>query len=771
MKINIEYLNNLAVDLPIIRPIKEFVHLNLLLRYQENDFWVAIKKVGQKLEAYPFNSVKFYQELFQKNPQLKELLEERLLKRLGDKSAEGYQRLLSGKIEFQHHDLRVAPLHDAWNKVMKVNITDMTDNILIKWLSHFLDQGIGEWEMPEAQHYSFFEVVKRMLSNAFILPTPFKKGLLKELLHLDSQDLIDELLPKLCPEENLREEYIKESIMTLRGWAGLIYSVQEHPDLLAFKRTISLLDFIAVKCLIEYSWIKYTNSNVSVPAFTQRKIETGLPDLDFEILRACQEVYEENVFDEYLFQLKKTPSVEKSITPAYQAVFCMDDRETPLRSAAEKRDPHLKTFGAAGHYGLLMMYHHSHSAFSKKHCPTPAVPTYIIRETTKTKLQNKKSLDYVRELFFPLWKKNLEAIEEVEMTSVLDVFRSDESVTEVAGLKPGYTFEEGADLIYSQLKVIGLLDLAELVVITGHGSTSANNQYFTAYGCGACSGRAGAVNARIFCLMANEPEIRKIIKDKYQFEIPVNTYFQAAFHDTTQDLLRIFDISRLPSHLKAKYHSFKSNMAKALEDNAKSRVEKFYYKTFDGIKETRFRAASFFQPRPELGHTNVSYSIVGRRDNFKHITMNRPAFFQSYDPTIDPDASLLTSSLSAVIPVTSGINLDYFFSSVDNQRLGAGSKLPQNVVGHFGVSHGTESDLRFGLPYQMIDQNRATRIFILVEQTPELALLAVKRHAGLYQIVSNAWIYYGSYDVVSGDIHVYAEGRMKKINQMGDIWN
>ncbi len=40
---------------------------------------------------------------------------------------------------------------------------------------------------------------------------------------------------------------VKESIMTLRGWVGLIFTVQENPELLPFRRSISLIDFIAVK--------------------------------------------------------------------------------------------------------------------------------------------------------------------------------------------------------------------------------------------------------------------------------------------------------------------------------------------------------------------------------------------------------------------------------------------------------------------------------------------------------------------------------------------
>ena len=73
-------------------------------------------------------------------------------------------------------------------------------------------------------------------------------------------------------------------------------------------------------------------------------------------------------------------------------------------------------------------------------------------------------------------------------------------------------------------------------------------------------------------------------------------------------------------------------------------------------------------------------------------------FLVSYDPTIDPDASILERILAAVGPVGAGISLEYFFSSVDNERYGCGTKLPHNVTGLIGVMNGHLSDLRTGLP-------------------------------------------------------------------------
>jgi uncharacterized protein len=54
--------------------------------------------------------------------------------------------------------------------------------------------------------------------------------------------------------------------------------------------------------------------------------------------------------------------------------------------------------------------------------------------------------------------------------------------------------------------------------------------------------------------------------------------------------------------------------------------------------------------------------------------------------------------------------LEYYFSRVDNQKLGAGTKLPHNVMGLIGVANGIEGDLRPGLPLQMIEVHDPVKI-------------------------------------------------------------
>jgi uncharacterized protein YbcC (UPF0753/DUF2309 family) len=132
------------------------------------------------------------------------------------------------------------------------------------------------------------------------------------------------------------------------------------------------------------------------------------------------------------------------------------------------------------------------------------------------------------------------------------------------------------------------------------------------------------------------------------------------------------------------------------------------------------RALDLSQARPELGHATNAACVVGRRELSQGLFLDRRAFLVSYDPSIDPSGVVLERILAAVGPVGAGINLEYFFSTVDGERLGSGTKLPHNVTGLFGVMNGAASDLRTGLPKQMTEIHEPVRLQLIVEATPEM---------------------------------------------------
>jgi uncharacterized protein YbcC (UPF0753/DUF2309 family) len=126
----------------------------------------------------------------------------------------------------------------------------------------------------------------------------------------------------------------------------------------------------------------------------------------------------------------------------------------------------------------------------------------------------------------------------------------------------------------------------------------------------------------------------------------------------------------------------------------------------------------------------------------------------SYDADQDANDQSLSSLLAAVVPVCAGISLEYYFSFVDNDRYGCGTKLPHNVTGLVGVMDGHASDLRTGLPWQMVEIHEPVRILFVIETTPERLMRVVNANAAIKQLVENRWIRIATIDPSSGRVHV-----------------
>jgi uncharacterized protein YbcC (UPF0753/DUF2309 family) len=330
-------------------------------------------------------------------------------------------------------------------------------------------------------------------------------------------------------------------------------------------------------------------------------------------------------------------------------------------------------------------------------------------------------------------------------------------------LQVGFTVEEMATRVESLLKSIGLIkDFAPVVYVVGHGSSSVNNPHYAAYDCGACSGRPGSVNARVVSFMANHPKVRQILESK-GIVIPATTQFIGGLHDTTRDEVAFYDENHL-SEVNQKHHQTNvATFGKALDLNSKERSRRFESidthlpaeKIHDKIK---IRSVSLFEPRPELNHATNALCIVGRRNLSKNLFLDRRSFLNSYDYNIDPEGNYLFNILKAAAPVCGGINLEYFFSRVDNLRLGAGTKLPHNVMGLFGVANGIDGDLRPGLPSQMIEVHDPVRLMIIVEHFPDVVLKTIQRQKETYEWFINEWVHLVVVNPETHELSLFKEG-------------
>jgi len=129
----------------------------------------------------------------------------------------------------------------------------------------------------------------------------------------------------------------------------------------------------------------------------------------------------------------------------------------------------------------------------------------------------------------------------------------------------------------------------------------------------------------------------------------------------------------------------------------------------------------------------------------RNVDLQRRVFLHSYRPHLDPDGSALESIMTAPLVVAQWINHQYYFSTVDPDRWGAGTKTIHNVIGTIGVLSGQVGDLRQGLPLQSVRfgsqlLHEPMRLSVIIQAPLERVGTIVSRNQTLRHLFDNHWI-------------------------------
>ncbi len=789
-----DVIHNIKHYLPSQAPLKDFIHHNTLHSFQNLKFHDGILQ-SEKIFGYKiYLQLKEFRDLYFDNKISKNILLSEIAKQGLDVSF--LDKMLTYPF-VEESNKRIGQLRSHWKKTYDVDIDLQTHPILFRYICNFLDQGISAISFPYP-NLSFFEAMKKLdidgLSSVFLN----KNGRARKLFHTENLK-IEQALEILVNDENVYETYLYDQQFSHSGWSGLVSVIEDDPNILIEKRKISLKELVIFELLLEIDCLdSFIGENKWKPIMKSDYLfsnnlfdELTISEID-TVNQIFQNSYEKTHYEQVLQSIHENLSIKKTNVTKdlnFQAVFCIDDRESSLRMYLEDIDLNVSTYGTPGFFGFEFYFQPSNSNNLTKQCPAPVTPQYVVQEVeSKNKFlkdlyikQNKAnfftgwfltpSLGYwsVLKLFLSLFRPSITpatttSLRHMDKVAKLTVGFNENHPMHL-GLQIGFTEEEMALRVYNLLMSIGLnTHFAKIVYLVGHGASSVNNPHYSAYDCGACSGRPGSVNARVFAHAANLPEVRKKLSAQ-GINIPDTTRFVGAIHDTTRDDIDFFDEHLLSIEQKEHHVKAKDIFERAMTLNAKERSRRFLM--IDSTKSAkklrdlvRIRSISLFEPRPELNHATNSLCLVGPRSMSRNLFLDRRAFLNSYDPLIDPNGLILEKILNAAAPVCGGINLEYYFSRVDNQKLGAGTKLPHNVMGLIGVANGVDGDLRPGLPIQMIEVHDPIRLLIVVYQKPYVVLETIQRNKSTYEWFKNEWVHLACIDPSDHKIYSFSNESM-----------
>ena len=527
-------------------------------------------------------------------------------------------------------------------------------------------------------------------------------------------------------------------------------------------------------------------------------------------LLAYERHYRQQVLGALAANVGRGPWKGRPTRPGAQLMFCMDDREEGLRRHLEEIAPNLETLGAAAHFNVPHAWRGLDDEAAVALCPvvpTVVVPAHEVREVPaaearaayadhaarhrrrldwKARLHQGTRLGLVRPLvaslaaapltlgvlagkaFAPgalgrLVQRLRRGFEGPIATEIAFTAPNDSPAADPAARRLGFTDAEQADRVQTLLRNTGLtFGFSPLVVIMGHASHSQNNPHASAYNCGACAGRYSGPNARLVAAMANRPAVRALLAER-GIAIPDDAWFIGSEHDTCDDIVTWYDEVRVPEALRAALAQLKADVTQACQLHAQERCRRFMSAPLDLTPEAAWqhvtgRANDYGQARPELGHATNASAFIGRRALSRGAFFDRRAFLISYDPTQDPQGDVLERHLVINGAVGAGISLEYYFSSANNERYGCSTKVMHNVSGLIGVMEGAASDLRTGLPRQMIEVHEAMRLLVVVEHTLDVLTAIYQRQPAVQELVKNEWVQLVAMDPDSGALHRFVVG-------------
>ena len=737
-------------------PLYTFVASNPLSGYENSSFQEAVNSAEQQFNANAFPSAMLFRQAWDSGDINESVLVELLKKNDFTESPELYLK----SIESQ----KSVTTENAYHKL---------DCIMAKWLAAFLDEGLAEWDMPYKSEG--FYTAWRLLA---VYDSEIGKTALRDIPKTSAEAL--EQVLKDHATANYTQIFTHH-LAALPGYTGYInHRIAANSDWQEMF-PIDLMDYLGARL--------WTVQKLNLPLLPENDIEAPdelIQKLKYVWLKAWEKSWQNQLVKTLEAEAIATHSSHDANIPDAQLVFCIDTRSELIRRHVEAKGNY-ETFGYAGFFGIAMDYRSLNDGITRKACPPIVSSAYLVSETPQA-THTSEFLDFVKKnevskfsnyflkrmknmlpsafgyvegsgFFYgmslvgrTLMPKNTYRWNQRDASRMEAMCQPDiNKVSNEIAIPQGIPLEDKVGIVKSAFDLTGWKQFAPLVIFAGHGSHSANNPFSSSLDCGACAASPGRQNARMLARLANQPEVRTELK-KLGINIPANTVFIGAEHNTTTDDIALFDAEVPESHVQL-VKDLKSNLIKAQKTATEDRLGK----SGNSVSSAQQKANNWGETRPEWGLAKNAGFVVGPRSLTKNTNLDSRCFLHSYNWEMDTEGKALEGIMQGPMVVTQWINNHYYFSTVDNNTYGGGTKITHNITGKFGVVQGNGGDLKMGLPLQSLFgsdnkmYHQPLRLSVVVKAPIARVSDILARNSNLKTLLDNEWIYLMVMDPTQND--------------------
>lgn len=769
-------------------PLKDYVAVNPYLGLADRSFLNAGKLLQAVSDCEVLMPLAYFQEKYRQESFSKADIEDAVQEfepngMSFDLSSEEILNLLensknnseSGNVAGEsRHFYTIAEIADKYSSS---NWKEIVTEEIGRHLSAYYDEGMAVWQNPhkDLPLYQAWHSTAKQDRRLNGLGLPGFCEFVSEL-PVTPEAAIAYALNKLNVPEELWETFLLCQAHSIPGWSAWAkYQVNQNGtgrEDFAALLAIRLVYDVAVskQTGVQIGWASLAETWKSAKGPVQSDSDALVR---FVLLRASEIAFEKSLLETLDNSSDSDSANVNTEQPLAQMVFCIDVRSERYRRNLEATATNVQTFGFAGFFGVPMAYQALGEISASPQVPALLSPQWTIHETVRgastSDLESSTSKRHLKRSFKNVWKQFQNSavscfafVETVGLGFSWKLFAKSlfgKSTTykydgvansEQSKLGPdiqqlsnlGLSSEQQSEMAESILRGIGITEnFAKLVVFCGHASSTENNPLQAGLDCGACCGHSGEPNARIAAMLLNQADVRSQLAER-GIQIPEETKFVAAVHDTTSDKVSYFDLDCLSD---AQQQSLNELQTYSEEATGLAVLERMPHLEAESAADVLKRSSDWSEVRPEWGLAGNAAFIVAPRSVTKNADLAGRSFLHSYDYQNDPEFKVLEQIMTAPMVVAHWINMQYYASSVDNKHYGSGSKTIHNVVGKFGLFSGNGGDLTTGLPLQSIHDgtdfyHQPLRLLSVIAAPREEVTSIVQRNKVVEDLLINGWL-------------------------------